>query len=221
MLALLLIISVGLIFGLARPSTLAINRDKQTAAALAMAKDALIGRAATDTTIPGSLPCPDAVTNIPGINVPNDGIADLFAGSNCPSYIGRLPWRTLVLPDLRDGSGERLWYALSPNFRDHPSAQPINSDTKGNITVYADSTAATLTNEAVAVIFAPGAALGTQNRDTTTSALCPTTGTTIALNLCAANYLETTGGVNNATTNGPFIQAQSSGTFNDRLLVIT
>jgi hypothetical protein len=24
--------------------------------------------------------------------------------------MGRLPWKTLRLPDLRDGHGERLWY---------------------------------------------------------------------------------------------------------------
>jgi hypothetical protein len=53
------------------------------------------------------------------------------------------------------------------------------------------------------------------------TALCPTTGTTIAKNLCAANYLETTAGVNNATTNGPFIAALSSGTFNDKVMAIT
>ena len=50
--------------------------------------------------------------------------------------IGRLPWKTFGLPDLRDGSGERLWYALSPNFRDNPSVSPLNSDTRGSITVY-------------------------------------------------------------------------------------
>jgi hypothetical protein len=51
--------------------------------------------------------------------------------------------------------------------------------------------------------------------------LCPTTGTTIARNLCAANYLETTGGINNASASGPFIAAQPTSTFNDKLLVIT
>jgi hypothetical protein len=75
--------------------------------------------------------------------------------------------------------------------------------------------------DAVAVIFAPGAARGAQNRDTVATALCPTTGTTIAGNLCAANYLETAAGVNNATTNGPFISAPGSDTFNDKVMVIT
>ena len=78
-------------------------RQETTAVALAQAKDALIGRAVSDNNMPGSLPCPD--TN-------DDGSAELLSGNDCPSYIGRLPWKTLDLPDLRDGSGERLWYAL-------------------------------------------------------------------------------------------------------------
>jgi hypothetical protein len=51
--------------------------------------------------------------------------------------------------------------------------------------------------------------------------LCPTTGTTIQARNCAANYLESTGGGNNAQSGGPFIQAATSGTFNDRVLAIT
>jgi hypothetical protein len=31
--------------------------------------------------------------------------------------LGRLPWKTLGLPDLRDGDGERLWYAVSSATR--------------------------------------------------------------------------------------------------------
>jgi len=139
-------------------NSIQISRDKITAAALAQAKDALIGRAVADDNRPGSLPCPD--NN-------DDGIADLFAGNNCPSYIGRLPWRTLGLPDINDGSRERLWYALSNNFRDHQSAQPINSDTKGTFTVY--STNLGLVNaqaQAVAIVFSPGNALPGQDRAT-------------------------------------------------------
>ena len=90
--------------------------DKSTASALAQAKDALIGRAATDNNRPGSLPCPD---------VDNDGVADSNFG-NCIDYIGRLPWKTLDLPELLDGNGDRLWYALSAKLRDNPAAQPIN-----------------------------------------------------------------------------------------------
>jgi hypothetical protein len=133
-----------------------------------------------------------------------------------------VPWKTLGIPEPKDDAGETLWYAIAGPFRIWGvNSNPINSDTKGNLTVYQDSTATAITTEAVAVLFAPGATLGTQNRDTAVTALCPTTGTTIARNLCAANYLETTAGINNSTTNGPFISALNSGNFNDKVMAIT
>ena len=135
--------------------------------------------------------------------------------------IGRVPWKTLGIPEPQDGNRETLWYAIAGPFRNkNMSAAPINSDTLGNLSVYLGSSATVLTSQAVAVLFAPGPALGTQNRGASTAA-CSTTGTSIARNLCAANYLESTGGGNNAQTGGPFIQAQSSATFNDRVLAIT
>jgi hypothetical protein len=153
------------------------NRQAQkTAAALAAAKQALLSRAASDANHPGSLPCPDAVTNIAGNNVPNDGIADLLAGAACPSHIGRLPWRTLGLPDLRDADGERLWYMVAPAWQDSP-ARIINAGTTGQINGYecADGEAAAPWPCAnpralagapwVAVVFAPGRLLAAQLRD--------------------------------------------------------
>lgn len=130
-------------------------RDQVTATALSQAKEALIGRALTDNDRPGSLPCPDLVTNIPGNNIPGDGKADLLSGNNCPSYIGWLPWATLGLPDLRDGNGERLWYALSSTLRDDNSVQ-INSSTAGNLSVDTTMT------QIAAIVFAPGPPLSTQ-----------------------------------------------------------
>lgn len=188
-----------LIYGMVDTTSAALRRDKDMAAVLAQAKHALIGRAVADDNRLGTLPCPDT---------DDDGSAETFVGSDCPSYIGRLPWRTLGLPDLRDASGERLWYVLSPRFRDNAAVEPINSDTKGNLTVHQDGATVTITAEAVAVIFAPGPVVAGQIRDPAN-----------ANN--AANYLDTTAGVNNATAAGPFISAQATTTFNDRLLVIT
>ncbi len=131
LLALLGITATVLIMRISASAADTTDQDRRTAEALGLAREALIARAANDATSPGSLPCPDLVTNIVG-NVPNDGVADLFAGPNCPSYIGRLPWKTLGLPDLRDGYGERLWYVLSPNFRDNLAFVPINSDISVN-----------------------------------------------------------------------------------------
>ena len=144
---------------------------------LAKAREALISRAASDANHPGSLPCPDAVTNIPGNNIPNDGIADLLSGTACPSAIGRLPWRTLGLPDLRDADGERLWYLLATAYQDS-TAKIINPSTGGQIAGYECTenapaspvwpcAAPRLVSPAlwVAVIFAPGKLLPGQNRD--------------------------------------------------------
>lgn len=199
-----------------------LRAEQYTMNALAEAKQALIGRAVADDDRPGSLPCPDAVTNVAG-NVPDDGIADVIPGgsSDCPSYTGRLPWRTLGLRDLRDDSGERLWYALSPKFRDHVTAEPINSDTAANDRlVHRESTANTLVPEAVAIIFAAGSALGTQLRDGVLAS-CAAPNGTIARRLCAANYLDATGGANNSSASGPYIAAQRNASFNDKLLILT
>jgi type II secretory pathway pseudopilin PulG len=180
-----------------------IERDKKTASVLAQARDALIGRAAADDNRPGSLPCPDIETNIVGNNVPNDGIADLLSGNDCPSYIGRLPWRTLGLPEsFRDGDGERLWYALSSAFRDHTSAQPINSDTAGQLTI----TGTTPNTNVIAIVFSAGAVVGSQVRDTANENI-------------VANYLEN-GNETGIATN-TFISGQATETSNDKLLAVT
>jgi hypothetical protein len=206
-----------LVYGMVDTNSLAVRRDRDTAAAFAEVKRALIGWSVQRTSSvtlpnarPGELPCPD---------MNNDGSED---GNCAAGAIGRVPWKTLGIPEPKDGAGETLWYAIAGPFRIwNVNNNPINSDTKGNLTVYQDSMASAITNEAVAVLFAPGASLGAQNRDTVATALCPTTGTTIAWNLCAANYLETAAGVNNSTTNGPFISAPISDTFNDKVMVIT
>lgn len=187
-------------------------RQKTTSDALAQAKDALLGRAVADNNMPGSLPCPDIMTNIPGTNVPNDGIADLLSGNDCPSYIGRLPWKTLGLPDLRDGNNERLWYALSPAFRDDDSARPLNSNTKGTLAIYHADGSSTLTEagySAVAVIFSPGNPVGAQTRNS------------VAEQNSAGNYLDIASGRNNASASGPFIAGTNSESFNDQLVFIT
>lgn len=201
-------------YALFSPGNVAIERDKITTAALAQAKEALIGYAASDNNRPGSLPCPDLITNVSG-NIPNDGTTDLYAGNDCPGYVassnvylGRLPWRTLRLPDLRDASGERLWYAVSREFARNPSCMtpsvpgcPLNSDTPGQLTV----TGVAPASNVVAIIFAPGTTLGAQARDA-------------AGENTASNYLE---GENANGNNFTFTTQASSTTFNDRLLAIT
>lgn len=206
-----------LVYGMIDTTSAALQRDRETAAAFAEVKRALIGWSVSrDPSIhganarPGEFPCPD---------MNNDGFED---GSCAAGALGRVPWKTLGIPEPKDAAGETLWYTVAGPFRIwNMNNTTIDNDTKGNVTVYQDSTAVTITTQAVAVIFAPGALMGAQNRNSAAAALCPTTGTTIAYNLCAANYLETAAGVNNATTNGPFISAPASDTFNDKAMVIT
>jgi hypothetical protein len=178
-----------------------IERERKTSAALGLAKQALIGRATADSSLPGSLPCPDLKTQIAGTNVPDDGIADLFAGTNCPSYVGRLPWRTLGLPDLRDADGERLWYALSSNFRDFASVVTINDSTVGTLSVAGDAPAANI----AAIVFAAGALLAGQSRG----------GGADRNNV--VNFLDGA----NASGGPAFVSQNANGAFNDRLAVIT
>ena len=95
----------------------AAQRDRITERALAQAREALIAYAAErpiDGAVgPGYLPCPDT---------DDDGWAESTCGSlsghlGQADRLGRLPWKTLGLPDLRDGAGERLWYAVSARHK--------------------------------------------------------------------------------------------------------
>jgi hypothetical protein len=95
----------------------AAQRERTTERALAQAREALISFAADrpiDARVgPGFLPCPD---------LDDDGWAESTCGSlsgqvGQAERLGRLPWKTLGLPDLRDGHGERLWYAVSTRFK--------------------------------------------------------------------------------------------------------
>jgi len=212
-------------------TALQIKRDKISADALAQAKEALIGYAASvkftgGAERPGDLPCPD--TN-------NDGIAEASCGNASGSTgqnlrLGRLPWKTLGLPDLRDGSGERLWYAISNNFKKNTRTALLNSDTPGTITVFASNDNilyngdTTVGTGAVAVIIAPGDVL--QRTDKTTPQDRSSTGVN-----APENYLDIALGEDNAnfmdgsSTNG-FIQGRikdNSGNviLNDQLLVVT
>ena len=141
------------------------EREERNMNALKKAKAALIAYAASEQWQlyktsgtyfqPGALPCPDQ---------DDDGDVDCI-GSNLASMIGRVPFKTLGIDDLRDASGERLWYALSHDFRKMqctvPPAPPvagctkINSDTLGQLTVTGMAPA----TQVVAIVFAPGAAL--------------------------------------------------------------
>ena len=141
-------VAVGWLEATARAAHAAVR----TEAALAAARDALIGYAASYPDQhagrhgPGYLPCPDRNGN----GSPN---------TPCPrKSLGRLPWRRLGLHDPRDGAGERLWYALADNFRANGHKyRPLNAAAPAELVVDGRSGIA-------AVLFAPGSPLSFQDR---------------------------------------------------------
>ena len=184
-LVLLLSISTWTLYSLGSPSA-RLTMDARTAESLQEAKAALIGRAAADISIPGSLPCPDSN---------DDGVSESLSGNECPTYVGRFPYKTLRTADLRDSQGERLWYALSRNFRDDDSAKPINSSTPTTLTLNGQV-------GYVAIVFAPGVPMENQNGRPSND---------------KAQYLDGT----NATTTTDFISAPNNSNVNDIALGLT
>ncbi len=233
-------IAYAVVAGLNRSAgDIARARDLKTYAALAQAKAAMIAYAVTykDThdkpasnsyTVPGYLPCPDLGTSA------YEGQAASTCGGSLVSVMGRLPWRTLGLDTLKDSSGECLWYAVSGTYKNYLNAvsgstttsNMMNWDNNGQFNVMDTDGVTILTGStddtnAVAVIFAPGAALAGQDRT-------PAAGTTnCGGNYSAAAYLETAGGINNSVVSGTalapssFIAGTASNTFNDKLVYIT
>jgi len=119
--------------------------DERTRLALVRAKEALLHYAFSDPNRPGELPCPDL-----------DGDGRLMLGVDfrggrdvpCASLRGWLPFRSLGVEELRDGAGERLWYAVSDIHHAGHSA-PLNSEVAGRLSVDGSG-------DVAAVIIAPG-----------------------------------------------------------------
>lgn len=216
---LLLLVGAGalaaLVTGLNR-SNQSRERDGMTYAALAQAKTALVGYAAGHATR-GRFPCPEDASLVGTANEGNER-------SSCNGNglrIGRLPWRTLGVGDVRDANGERLWYAVSANFTN--DAAKINSDVS----------AASLSVNGVAgfsaVVFSSGTMLAGQVRNSV-AAPCVTTGTSLRHDYCADNYLDVDvlSTLSNRDGNTTFVSAEDSrrtlrsdDMFNDMLIAIT
>ena len=212
----ILIVGATVLFSALDSRGITIARTKNTAAALAEAKMGLIGYAVLSAAKPGALPCTD--NN-------NDGSADTSGTNSCAAYIGRVPWKQLGISKLKDAVGECLWYALSPIYRNQMTAatrtsNPLNGNTSGSITLVDDAGTpySASINPVIAVIMAPGSPLAGQNRNGPTST-CP--GDSIA-----AKYLDSKGGINNATgnvsgNNYTFKLGKIDSTFNDQFVYIT
>ena len=220
LLLILLLLTMGtgfFVFNAVSSVSLNAANNRHDERALTETRDALIawsvarGETASDITgasndRPGEFPCPDT-------KAPSDVNYGTQDASCTSGKLGRVPWKTLGIAEPKDAYGETLWYAVDGPFRKYSlSSAPITSNTVGTRTVYSGSTATTVTTQAVAVLFAPGPILELATAQRRETAAEKTT---------ASNYLESTGGANNSTNNGPFIMAPASTTFNDRILVIT
>ncbi|MBS1141299.1 MAG: hypothetical protein H6R13_2752 [Proteobacteria bacterium] len=225
--ALLLLLLLGLGVGTAiflsawNSSNSRLAQEHKTQETLVQAKEALIAYAASvypaGNVRPGDLPCPD--TNNDGKKESSCGNANGSTGQAV--RLGRLPWKSLGLADLRDASGERLWYAVSNNFKENTRHLPLNSDTTGTIQV-ADSSG-NIIPDVIAVIIAPGPPLQRLN-DAAIQDRSP------AVENNPANYLDETATEDNADftdsgTNG-FVggivrDAQGRILVNDSMILIT
>ena len=168
------------------------QRETRTGITLQSAKQSLLAyvakQAATDNT-PGRLPCPESLGQPDTVY---EGIAAPVIGP--PSFptcspVGRLPWKTLGIDQLRDGWGEPLWYAAATGtwaLVNSGTSLTINPGLANPLTY--DGAA----NAVVAVIIAPGIAINTLNM-TSPPAGCTQVGqqaNRYAVPYVVANFLE-------------------------------
>ena len=133
-------------------------------------------------------------------------MADSPCAKSTGTETGFLPWHTLDIEELKDGSGAPLWYAVSDNFRSG-SSNLVNSTTHGTLGLDACAAGG---DDIAAVIIAPGPALTGQNR--------------IAEPYSASEYRDLAGTYlegQNATVGDNCFSRQNDATHNDQVLVIT
>ena len=160
------------------PAQLRLEQDKKTYLALNEAKQALIAWSVAHPNWPGVMPFPDRKES----STPNyDGKSDcVTTGLNVSHLLGKLPSQGDIpcidpqqgLPaDLYDGTGERLWYAVSRNLvrTNGSAATPIVNPSIINNPLYqwlrvVDRNGVLISDRVAAVIIAPGNVIGSQSR---------------------------------------------------------
>jgi len=197
-------------------------RDDVTMKALLKAKEALIGYAVSypdnpsnnnPNAGPGVLPCPDR-NNDGDLQFSDGEFSCSIAGG---TFLGRLPWRYMGIDEIRDSSGQALWYALSDNFRIPASSfRVVNSDTAGELTLDSDGNGTGEDEDIVAIIIAPLEPVCNQDRT--------------GLDIHSGNYVDETNyleDVNADTSNPDFVTEGTTQncndhiTFNDQIVAIT
>ncbi|MDR1368453.1 MAG: hypothetical protein LBJ76_07045 [Candidatus Accumulibacter sp.] len=226
--------AIGGFFAFAGSSSREVLRIATTSEALFQAREALIGFAITyrdlnpDQDFGYYLPCPD--TDDDGLS---NGESDK-CGAPGKSTFGRLPWKTLGLPIIRDGTLECLWYAVSGVAKDaDPKPHGMNWDTPGQFVVRdvvgsalaggapaeTDTDKSAAHDRPLAVILAPHTTLASQTRS----------GENICGSFASSNYLEGFGAFETDITTLTIADARSASAAldpdaeknNDRALWIT
>jgi hypothetical protein len=194
---------------------------------LTQAREALLGHATTYrddpahiTEVFGYLPCPDTT---------GDGESDPPCGNAGEASVGLFPFKTLGLPDLHDGAGGCLWYAVAGSFKNLPKAAAtvMNWDTQGQFRVR-DAGGNTLVapddaeGGAAAVVFAAGPPVAGQNRGVFAAEPCRTDPSLLSAYL-DGGYTPATFATNAAIAliQGPVTDGNGNVTNNDRLVWIT
>ena len=212
LLFLLILLSAGAYFllrALNQASPNQVGADQTTQRALNAAREALLGYAVrypdnpdnSEISLaagPGRLPCPDT-------RLDKDdplGAGDSPCASSSKTETGRFPWHNLDMPELVDGSGAPLWYAVSDKFR-AGGAPPLNSQTPGTFQLVREDKCSTDREDVVALVMAPGPALEGQNR--------------AADSFDASAYLED----ENASKGDNCFSTKQDAAHNDQVLVIT
>lgn len=203
------------------------------AAALANAKEALLGYIVTrDATDPGKfgfLPCPDIDTT--GSTAEGEA-HETNCGARYRSMLGRFPWRTVGLEPGRSTSSECLWYAVSGSWKAAGANAPelLNTDSSGQFRVLAADgstliAGATAGERPVAVIIAPGPPIAGQTRATVASGVEQCGGSFVAsryLDNHSASGIDNSNVSNAADVIDDFINADPGGTVvNDQIIFVT
>lgn len=153
---------------------LQVERDKINAAALAQARDAVLGFALANNEMPGGLPFPDRRED-----GDYDGNGDCVPGTVKDKHLlGKLPFlydqgcglatRAFDI-NTTDSSGERLWYAVSKMLvkNNHGKYQQITTAelmAGGDWLTVNDENGAVLSDKVAVVLISPGGTLQGQNR---------------------------------------------------------